>query len=66
MIVVLHLLCTIPRTERKEFSNDPIHEMKKISAVFQTNVTNIESDIARLKKDAEMAGQVKSFYIFYV
>jgi hypothetical protein len=32
--------------------------MKKISAVFQTNVTNIEADIARLKKEADTTGQV--------
>jgi hypothetical protein len=32
--------------------------MKKISTVFQTNVTNIEADIARLKKEADIAGQV--------
>jgi hypothetical protein len=39
--------------------------MKKISTVFQTNVTNIEADIARLKKEADIAGQVLSLVLIF-
>jgi hypothetical protein len=61
MFTLLFLTAHVCRAERKEFSNDPIQEMKKISSSFQTNMTNIESDIARLKKEADGIGQVQPF-----
>lgn len=49
--MVVALYWNYYRTERKEFSNDPIVEMKKISTTFQENITNIERELSHLKKD---------------
>eukprot|EP00428_Durinskia_dybowskii_P073255 CAMPEP_0170400724 /NCGR_PEP_ID=MMETSP0117_2-20130122/24646_1 /TAXON_ID=400756 /ORGANISM="Durinskia baltica, Strain CSIRO CS-38" /LENGTH=385 /DNA_ID=CAMNT_0010657483 /DNA_START=63 /DNA_END=1220 /DNA_ORIENTATION=- len=44
-------------SDRKEFSNDPLHEMKSTSAKLQANITTIENSIAMLKKETTSAGQ---------